>query len=67
MYKEFEVTIDLSRSSREDANKVLIALAENGYSVYYSYDTFEGTGSISRGLCFNTTDKEVIETTAKGE
>ena len=61
-YKTYEVTIDLSRSTKEEANQLLVMLARNGYSVYFSYDSFEGAGGKKQEICFTTDNNCVTET-----
>ena len=52
----YEVTLDLSRSSKEEADKVLVALARNGYEVYFSYESFE---NIKQEVCFSAEQDQV--------
>ena len=60
MNKRFEVTLDLSNSSKDDADKLAVILLRNGYDVYFSYDTFDDDNN-RQELCLTATDKEVKE------
>jgi len=62
MSKRYEVTLDLSLSTKEEADNVALILLRNGYSIYFSYDSFEDNCEPPKQeLCITMSDEEVTE------
>jgi len=63
-YIDYEIIVDLSRSTEEEANVFLTILARNGYTVYFSSDTFDSSGPKKQEVCFGT-DQEFVSVLKK--
>ncbi len=57
--ERYEITLDLSRSTKEEVDFVNTVLLRNGYEVYFYYDTFEEPNT--QKICFGLTDEEVTK------